>query len=418
MKFLVINGPNLNLLGQREPGIYGSNTYAHLCDLVRGYAAARGCTADCYQSNHEGAIIDTIQAAQGKYDAIVINPGAYTHYSYAIHDALKAVTVPAFEVHISDISTREAFRRISVTAPACVGQVYGLGFDGYLRAMDHFLPPQQPAPLCVIGSPVAHSKSPSLHNAMLTHLGLDPVYSTCEVTSEALPAFVRRAKTGEFGGFNATMPHKQALLPLLDVMDEEVRLLGAANTVTVEGGKLVGHNTDGRGFVAALEDELQLSPAGKHIVLLGAGGAARAVAVALARAGAAKVTVCNRDQSKAQALCALCPDVLTPAPLTDEALRTLLPSAHILVNCTSLGMSGQGEFETLSFLAALPRESAVCDIVYQPRETVLLRAAGEQGHPTMNGLGMLLHQAIFALEHFLHCPLNHKELAQIAKEAF
>ncbi|MPM81144.1 3-dehydroquinate dehydratase [bioreactor metagenome] len=139
MKFLVINGPNLNLLGQREPAIYGRQDYAALCALVESAAEQRGCTAFCYQSNHEGAIIDTIQQAQGAYDGIVINPGAYTHYSYAIHDALKAIDVPAVEVHISDISSREAFRRISVTAPACVGQISGKGFDGYVLALDLLL---------------------------------------------------------------------------------------------------------------------------------------------------------------------------------------------------------------------------------------------------------------------------------------
>lgn len=139
MKFLIINGPNLNLLGKREPGIYGSDSYADLCRLVQDYAAAHGSTADCFQSNHEGAIIDQLQAADGAYDAIVINPGAYTHYSYAILDALKAVSVPAYEVHISHIDQREPFRAVSVTAPACVGQIYGLGVEGYLRAMDHFL---------------------------------------------------------------------------------------------------------------------------------------------------------------------------------------------------------------------------------------------------------------------------------------
>ena len=139
MKFLIINGPNLNLLGKREPDIYGKNTYADLCGMVRQHAADHGSSAECFQSNHEGAIIDAIHAADGVYDAIVINPGAYTHYSYAILDALKAVDVPAFEVHISDIDSREPFRAISVTAPACVGQLYGHGFDGYLMAMDHFL---------------------------------------------------------------------------------------------------------------------------------------------------------------------------------------------------------------------------------------------------------------------------------------
>lgn len=139
MKFLIINGPNLNLLGKREPGIYGDQSYEALCALIRDHAAAHDSTADCFQSNHEGAIIDAIHAADGVHDAIVINPGAYTHYSYAILDALKAVDVPAYEVHISHIDQRESFRAVSVTAPACVGQLYGHGFDGYLMAMDYFL---------------------------------------------------------------------------------------------------------------------------------------------------------------------------------------------------------------------------------------------------------------------------------------
>lgn len=139
MRFLVLNGPNLNLLGSREPGIYGDQSYDALCALVRGHARARGASAVCVQSNHEGDLIDQIQAAPGVYDAIILNPGAYTHYSYAILDALKAVDVPAYEVHISHIDQRESFRAVSVTAPACVGQLYGHGFQGYLMAMDHFL---------------------------------------------------------------------------------------------------------------------------------------------------------------------------------------------------------------------------------------------------------------------------------------
>ena len=136
MKFLIINGPNLNLLGSREPDIYGTGTYETLCRRVQDYAAAHGWEADCFQSNHEGAIIDAIQQAAGVYDGIVINPGAYTHYSYAIYDALLAVRVPAVEVHISAISRRAAFRRTSVTAPACRGQIVGHGFRGYLEAME------------------------------------------------------------------------------------------------------------------------------------------------------------------------------------------------------------------------------------------------------------------------------------------
>ena len=143
MKFLIINGPNLNLLGQREPGIYGQENYQSLCDGLRAFAAAHGSTAECFQSNHEGAIVDAIQAAQGVYDAIVMNPGAYTHYSIAILDALKAVSVPCVEVHISNIHQREEFRHRSVTAPACVGQICGLGLYGYEAAMGYFLAQEQ-----------------------------------------------------------------------------------------------------------------------------------------------------------------------------------------------------------------------------------------------------------------------------------
>ncbi|MEA4955008.1 MAG: type II 3-dehydroquinate dehydratase [Pseudoflavonifractor sp.] len=139
MKFLIINGPNLNLLGKREPGIYGEENYDSLCARLKRRAEARGGSAECFQSNHEGAIVDAIQAADGVYDAIIMNPGAYTHYSVAILDALKAVSVPCVEVHISNIHQREEFRHKSITAPACVGQICGLGLYGYEAAMDYFL---------------------------------------------------------------------------------------------------------------------------------------------------------------------------------------------------------------------------------------------------------------------------------------
>ncbi len=139
MKFLIINGPNLNLLGQREPGVYGTENYQSLCARLRDFAQRHDSTAECFQSNHEGAIIDAIHDAQGQYDAIVINPGAFTHYSYAILDALRSVSVPAVEVHISNVHRREEFRHKSVTAPACVGQICGLGLYGYEAAMEYFL---------------------------------------------------------------------------------------------------------------------------------------------------------------------------------------------------------------------------------------------------------------------------------------
>ena len=135
MKFLVINGPNLNLLGLREPDIYGKQDYATLCALVRTTCAEEGIQVDVFQSNPEGAIVDAIQAAYGKIDGIVINPAAYTHTSIAILDALKAVGIPAVEVHISDVSQREDFRQISYAGRACIKTYMGLGLEGYRQAI-------------------------------------------------------------------------------------------------------------------------------------------------------------------------------------------------------------------------------------------------------------------------------------------
>ena len=139
MKLLILNGPNLNLLGSREPEQYGTGSYEELCALIRRHADALGVEADIVQTNHEGVLVDTIQAARGVYDGIVFNPAAYTHTSIALADALKAVRIPTVEVHISDLSTREASRQISYVREACIATVTGHGFRGYLEAMDLLL---------------------------------------------------------------------------------------------------------------------------------------------------------------------------------------------------------------------------------------------------------------------------------------
>jgi 3-dehydroquinate dehydratase-2 len=136
MKILVINGPNLNLLGVREPDHYGKESYASLCERIEAHCKSRGVTVKVFQSNHEGAIVDEIQAAMGVYDGIVMNPAAYTHTSIAIPDALRAVKLPCVEIHISDVNSREEYRRISYVRPACIGAVVGHGTDGYLEAID------------------------------------------------------------------------------------------------------------------------------------------------------------------------------------------------------------------------------------------------------------------------------------------
>jgi 3-dehydroquinate dehydratase II len=135
LKVLVINGPNINFLGIREKGIYGSKNYKELCEYLYDEAVKLSIELNIVQNNIEGEIINFIQDAYEKYDAIIINPGAYTHYSIAIYDAIKAVALPTIEVHLSNIHSREEFRRKSVTAPACIGQISGFGFYGYVMAM-------------------------------------------------------------------------------------------------------------------------------------------------------------------------------------------------------------------------------------------------------------------------------------------
>jgi 3-dehydroquinate dehydratase-2 len=135
MRILVIHGPNLNLLGEREPEIYGKTTLAELNLEITQYAWQRGIQVECFQSNHEGNIIDFIHENRNSADGMIINPGALTHYSFALHDAIKAVRIPAVEVHLSDIQNREAFRKVSVTAPACIAQISGKGRLSYLEGI-------------------------------------------------------------------------------------------------------------------------------------------------------------------------------------------------------------------------------------------------------------------------------------------
>ena len=135
MKILVLNGPNINMLGIREPGVYGSQSYSELLRLLDLWAGELGIELTHYQSNHEGCLVDKIQEAYGKFDGIVINPAAYTHTSIAILDALKAVAIPAVEVHISDVKSREDFRQISYAGKACIKTIMGQGLDGYRQAM-------------------------------------------------------------------------------------------------------------------------------------------------------------------------------------------------------------------------------------------------------------------------------------------
>lgn len=270
--------------------------------------------------------------------------------------------------------------------------------------------------LCVIGDPVVHSKSPLIHNTMLAELGADYVYHIQRVPRGETAAWLAKAKAEGYTGFNATMPHKQALISLVDVLDEDAALYGAVNTVCIKEDKVYGYNTDGRGFVAALADA-GIVTRGRRVTLLGAGGAAKAVALKLAQQGAERVYVCNRGAGKAEELCQHYPGLLVPAPFTPGTLKACARESNLLVNCTSLGMEGtDSQFDDFSFLEALPAGAAVCDLIYAPGETELLAHARRLGFQTLNGLGMLIWQAIFALEHFTGTSIDGPAMAALLKK--
>ncbi len=269
--------------------------------------------------------------------------------------------------------------------------------------------------LCIIGDPVLHSKSPLLQNAMCQALGLDYIYLCQTVSPAGLPAFLDAAKTLGYAGFNATMPLKTALLPYLDSLDPLAEKIGAVNTVCIKNGKLYGYNTDSPGFLAALR-EAGIEPAGRRVLLLGAGGAATAVAVGLLDAGVAHLTVANRTPARAQHIATLAPARTSAVSLDPRALAREAAEAELLVNATSLGMGGQGEFEDLSFLEALPQGTPVSDLIYHPAQTKLLARAKALGHPTMNGLPLLMHQAILALERFADVSISPRQVTPLLEE--
>lgn len=271
--------------------------------------------------------------------------------------------------------------------------------------------------LQVIGDPVLHSKSPLIHGAMLAELGLDISYTAHVVRRGELGDYLAWAEGQGIIGFNATMPHKEELLLFLDELDKDAALYGAANTVCLRQGRRIGHNTDGQGCLAALE-EAGMWPA-EQVVVLGAGGAAKAVALKLAQAGAKRVWVCNRTLARAEELCAQdLTGVLMPAAFDVETLAGLCIHAQLLVNCTNLGMAGcPRDFDDLSFLDALPVGAGVFDLIYHPAQTALLRQASRRGLNALGGLPMLVNQAVLALEFFLDRPLDRVRMAHVATQA-
>jgi shikimate dehydrogenase len=249
---------------------------------------------------------------------------------------------------------------------------------------------------CVIGYPVRHSRSPLIHGYWLAEHGIDGRYERAEVAPGELARSIADLPSAGFAGANVTVPHKEAAFGLVEVEDPVGRALGAVNTLWLDGGRLKGANTDVAGFLANLDQERPGWDRGglDHVVLVGAGGAARAVLHGVAERGARRVTILNRTLERARELAERGRVRSTPAPWSEA--ESVLADASLLVNTTSLGMAGQAPLAI--GLDRLPREALVADIVYVPIETELLREARERGNPTVDGLGMLLHQAVPGFE--------------------
>lgn len=239
----------------------------------------------------------------------------------------------------------------------------------------------------VIGAPVRHSLSPTLHNAAFAATGLDWVYVALEVEPGRAAAALDAARVLGIAGLSVTMPHKADVAAAVDECTPAASALGAVNCVEVREGRLIGHNTDGDGFVDSLSEEAGFDPGGCRAVVLGAGGAARAVVVALAAAGAREVVVVNRTEARAAEAARLAGAVgHTGSPAA-------VATADLVVNATSVGMTGAAGADLPCDAALLRRGQVVADLVYQPLDTAFLQAARAQGALAVNGVGMLLHQA-------------------------
>lgn len=251
--------------------------------------------------------------------------------------------------------------------------------------------------LGIIGWPIEHSLSPLMQNRAIAACGLDMVYVPFLVHPDSLAEAVAGMRSLGVAGFNVTIPHKNAIIPLLDEVTHEARLMGAVNVVQCDGSRLVGHNTDGPGLLRALADEFGFEPAGRRVLLIGAGGAARAALVSLVRAGAA-VTVANRTVDKGEELATACRYGVAGADVAACSLAILgtpeLSSFDLIVNSTSIGMGGTAFAELDA--GCLNATSMVYDMVYAPLETPLLNAARGRGAAAANGLSMLAAQGELA----------------------
>lgn len=254
----------------------------------------------------------------------------------------------------------------------------------------------------ILGWPVEHSFSPVLHNSAFQQTGLDCVYVPFPVKPADLARTMDGIRSMGISGVSVTIPHKSKVIDYLDEITPEAKLIGAVNTIVSKDGRLKGYNTDAPGFLSSLESEAAVSPADKKVLILGAGGAARAVAVQMALAGASEILITSKTFEKVESIVNLINHSVRQCARSfiwsETEFRKILPETDILINTTPVGMHPRVDEMPKFPLRYLPASALVCDLIYNPRETLLLKKSREQGCAAMNGMGMLLYQGAIAFE--------------------
>lgn len=274
--------------------------------------------------------------------------------------------------------------------------------------------------LAVIGDPIAHSLSPAVHSNALNALGVSYTYEKVQVKKGELASFLAYVKEKNINGFNLTMPHKVDILPYLYEMDEVAQRFQSVNTVHVVDDKLYGYNTDAGGYTEALK-HVGYGFANSRVVILGAGGVVRTLALEAAWQGAKSICLLNRTVEKAEEICAMAKEKtgmkIIAQVMTTKTMIEACEGADILINATPLGMQGvDADFEDFSFLRHLPKTALVSDLIYNPDTTRLLTMAQEQGLATLNGLGMLIYQALIADQIYIGKEFDRKAVYEIVAE--
>lgn len=252
----------------------------------------------------------------------------------------------------------------------------------------------------LLAHPAGHSISPAMHNAAFKALSIDAHYEALDVAPEALKTVVEGFRESDVFGSNVTIPHKLAVMPLMDDLTDAAKAIGAVNTIINKEGRLLGHNTDATGYSRALKEDAAYEPKGKTVLMLGAGGAARAIVYALLKEGVKRLNIYNRTVEKAQGLVAEFQH-LGPIDVVPD-LAKAAPKADLIINTTSVGMEHNGQDPNVSPISAqlLPKQGFVSDIIYRPSQTRFLREAQAKGLKTQNGLAMLIYQGAESFEYW------------------